>query len=159
MEYLIYNAARNVQTKAARLASPHRRGLCQFVCNNRYRLTRNRAVKVTEEVVRECLDELKREVKNGRIVVRSTDGRPLDLETFTLGPAPAPEGPPPDPPIDSAANDLNPEPFLPPAFAGDGPPPEDLEEIMVPDDSAEEEEVPIPSAPSGKSGKGGKHRR
>lgn len=160
MDYLIINAARSVHTKAARVASPHRKGLCQFVCNNRYRLVRNRAVKVPEEVVLECLAELKREVKNGRIVVKTTDGRPLDLETFALGAAPASEGPPPNPPLDSAANDQNPEPFLPPAYPGDEPPVENLEDLMVGSDSAEEEDFPtLPMAPQGKAPKGGKHGR
>lgn len=77
------------------------------------------------------LEDLKKKAKMGVLEVRTSDGRLVDLSTMTAAPAPA-VAPLPNPPLDSAANDI-PAGQATPQFPG-GKPVQSLPEFSAEED-------------------------
>jgi hypothetical protein len=65
---------------------------------------RGRATIVSEEVIKKHIVELKQGVADGRIIVTTLGGQPVDLATMTAAPVPT-TPPKPNVRLDSAAND------------------------------------------------------
>lgn len=106
MEYLVHNGSRSTATRMVRASQPRHGGHKQFVCGNDHRLVRGRPVALTEEKLQEHLEELRTKASKGLIYVTTRDGRPFDLAD--LKPLEARrESPLPNPPLDSAARDIN----------------------------------------------------
>ncbi len=167
MNYLVHNASRSIDTRAARLASPTHGGQKQFICGGSFRLIRGKPVTLTEEQFKQHLPELQEKATKGLLYVTTADLRKIDLTTLAAEPIP-PSPAAPHPPLDSVANDDPVAPEFVPQHRLD-PPPEGEFVMPVPPPEAAlndnpivaPEEEPVPPSQSHRSGagKGGKHRR
>lgn len=127
----VHNTARSVSTRVQRATAGVRRKN-QALGGGELRLIRNRPTELHKELFFRHLNELRQLAKEGRVEVRTRDGRLIDLLTMEVGPAPV-VPPLPNPPLDSIKNDRIPGAALP-QFPGG----------LVPDLS--EESTGIPSS-------------
>jgi hypothetical protein len=159
MEYMIHSTSRSRHTRAARAALPQNPRMKQYVGADQRRLIRGQPILVTEEVLKQNLEELRMKQANHMLEVRTRDGRLVDLETLVPAPImPAPPGA--HPPLDSVANDRNfkqPEgyKFVPPRggddatmpqLVRDGDKPALLKEVELLDAATAPAETPIAAA-------------
>ena len=101
--YQVHNACRSVHTRTTRMTNPVHGGLLQYI-GGTHRLVRGVPLNFTEEQLLQYMDELKALHAQGMIVVKTLDGRVVDLDT--LVPAPEKPTPPlPNPLLDSIQND------------------------------------------------------
>jgi hypothetical protein len=103
-KYFVHNAARSRHNRSLRAAAASHQGLKQYIGGGQHRLIRGRPVALTEEKLKEYLDELKEKFAAGLIHVTTTDGHHVDLETLEVVKG-IPSPPMPSFPTDSAAND------------------------------------------------------
>lgn len=118
MKYLIHNGTRSRTNRTLRATMPEHGGYKQYVLG--HRLVSGRPIPITEETLKDNLSELREKESFGLVYVTDLHFAPVDLTTLSVGPLPA-ESPLPNPPLDSAKNDI-------PAgmrvdVRGDAPPP------------------------------------
>jgi hypothetical protein len=101
----IVNTARAQHTRQLRNSSPGKALMKQHV-GGELRVLRARPLQVSKETLVKHLEELKKKQKMGHLEVRSMDGRLVNLEDLTAGPA-VPSVPAPQFALDSAKNDKN----------------------------------------------------
>lgn len=149
--FAVHSLARARGNRTARAAAPSHRGLIQFVGPNQQRLVRTRPLMMTEDQLIAALPDLKEKASRGFLEVRSQDGRKIDLETLAPISPVAPSVPLPNPPLDTAAADVNggeniPQMVggVPEMLAADAPviPPE-----FMPEPETEQEEVEVDFKP------------
>lgn len=162
MYYNVHNSTKDPALRTLRASRPTHDGHKQFITKAQIRLIRNRPVRLSEEQLLSNLAELKEKAAQGLLVVKTIDGRPVNLDTLTPGVKAVPADVRPNPPPDSVANDMQnvgiPMPRFqgglaaPPAKLPDmggefdiPPPPVQLQEIEeqeeVSEDDSEESEV------------------
>jgi hypothetical protein len=95
----------------------------QYVGKDQRRIVRGQPIRISEDVLKRDLEELRTKHANHIIEVRTLDGRLVDLTTLEPGPSPV-IPPRPNPRLDSLANDRNfPLPegykFVPPYMSDD----------------------------------------
>lgn len=105
MDFLVHNGSRAKANRTLRAKSPEHGGFKHYVFNNTQRLISARPLLITEEKLKQHLEELKEKQSKGLLYVTTPQLEVVDLETLSVVAAPAPEGPKPNPPLDSAAND------------------------------------------------------
>lgn len=105
MDFLVHNGSRTKTNRALRARSPEHGGFKHYVFNNTQRLISARPLLVTEEKLKQHLEELKEKQAKGLLYVTTPQYEVVDLDTLSIIAAPAPEGPKPNPPLDSAARD------------------------------------------------------
>lgn len=105
MHYQIHNGSRDVQTRTVRATRPTHGGLKQYIMNGTRRLIRGRPVTVTEEELKQHIDELRAKATQGILYITLLDGREVNLWTGDLGRSVPPANMRPEPPLDDAAND------------------------------------------------------
>lgn len=103
--YKIHSMVRKVQTRLQRAKAPSRHRFVQRFGGGSITVRRARPATVTEDKLMAHLEELKKAVKEGRIVVKTPTHEVVDLETMSTAPAPATDSPKPAPPSDTAAAD------------------------------------------------------
>lgn len=103
-DYLVHNTSRSIHTRTLRAAQPTHTGHKQFITSAQLRLVRARPLQITEEQLRDNLEELREKTGRGLLSVSTLDGRKIDLDTFIPEEAPLPPVKP-HPPLDSVAND------------------------------------------------------
>lgn len=103
--YAIHSTVRGRHNRTQRAMAPAHFRLQQRVGADQARLVRGRPLIITEDKLLRDLEELKRKQKQGILEIRTADGRRFDLESLQPVPMAAPT-PLPNPPLDSAANDV-----------------------------------------------------
>lgn len=107
VQYLLTNVTRGRNNRTARVAVPGRIPFVQRIAGGRIIVRRARPARITEAVLKANLPEIAKLVALQTIVVKTLDGKVVDLETLGVAKTVAPPSPPPNPPLDSAKNDKN----------------------------------------------------
>jgi len=104
--YVLKSVVRGRGNRAARMVAPGRQPFVQKLAGGSITVRRARPARITEAALKLHLAEIKKAVSNHQLVVTTTAGAVVNLETFGVAPlVPAP--PLPNPPLDSAKNDKN----------------------------------------------------
>ncbi len=155
-QYFIHSTVRARHTRLKRMKAPQHAALLQHIGGLRVR--RKRPVPVTMEKLGEIIHELRKAHADGRLELRTADGRIVDLYTGEpQGPAPVPR-PVPGAPLDSAAMDKPAGIPLPVYHEGAPLGAPGKRPAVIPDDDAEDEDdgdektsmpppAPVPAAP------------
>lgn len=148
---VIRSQVRRQATRTTRARSPSRHRFKQFLFGDpSYRLVRNSARQVPTTKVLAHVNELIEQEAAGLLSVHLIDGRRLNLALFRSGlveveAAPLP-APPPNPPLDSAANDsasgIPMTTFIDGSFPGD-PVAENTLQQMLKDKASEQGHLPV----------------
>mgnify|MGYP001614664340 CR=1 FL=1 len=104
--YVLKSVVRGRGNRAARMVAPGRQPFVQKLAGGSITVRRARPARITEAALIRHLAEIKKAVAAHQLVVTTTAGAVVDLDTFEVAPlVPAP--PLPNPPLDSAKNDKN----------------------------------------------------
>lgn len=103
--YRIHSLVRKVQTRLQRAKSPSRHRFVQRFGGGSITVRRARPATVTEDKLLANLDELKKAVRDGRVIVKTPTHEVVDLDTMSASPQPSKDSPKPKPPEDTASAD------------------------------------------------------
>lgn len=104
MSYVVHSTVRSVHTRTQRAAAPIHYRRSQFILDSQRRLMPGRPVTISQADLERNLVHLQELQALGIALVKTVDGRLMDLST--LQPVSALPAPPlPHPPLDSAKND------------------------------------------------------
>ncbi len=104
-QYRIHNIVRKVEGRLTRAKQARRTRMNMLLGGGLLRIPRNRHVTVAEPMVRRLLAELIKKESAGGLKVTTLDGRRVDLKTLKPLEQVKKAAPPPNPPLDSAADD------------------------------------------------------
>lgn len=102
--FFIHNTVRSRHNRTQRAQAPTHRGMKQHI-GGTHRVIRGRALALTEDLLRLHLEEIKTKQEQGLIVVKTGDGRLVDLRTLAPVAALPVSEPLPVPVLDSIQND------------------------------------------------------
>lgn len=105
--YVLESTTRSRHNRTKRASVPGRQSFVHRIAGGRILVRRARPARISEAVLLAHLDEIKLAVSRHHLVVKTLDGRPVDLATLTAGASAAAASPRPNPPLDSAKNDKN----------------------------------------------------
>jgi hypothetical protein len=104
--YLLKNVSRGRGNRIERKSQPGRRPFVQRFAGGNIVVRRARPARISEAALLANLGAIKKAVAAHQIVVTTSAGDIVDLETFQVTPQ-VPASPVPNPPLDSAKNDKN----------------------------------------------------
>jgi len=104
MSYMVHSTVRSVHTRTKRAAAPIHYRRSQFILDSQRRLMPGRPVLISQADLEKNLVHLRELQELGIALVKTVDGRLVDLDSLTPVPS-IPTPPLPSPTLDSAKND------------------------------------------------------
>jgi len=115
--YTLHNVSRHVSFRSSRASAASHMRKKHYVGDTQMRLVPARPLRVSEDVIKRNIVELRQKAAQHILEVRTLDGRLVDLETMEAAPA-APMPLLPHPKLDSVADDKQVGQYIPP-YVGD----------------------------------------
>lgn len=117
-DYYVHSGVRKRHTRLKRMQAAQHPALVQHIGGLIVR--RSRPVRISETKLAEILPQLHAAHADGRLELRTADGRLVDLKTLAPLSPPETSKPLPNPPLDSAANDKPAGAPMPAYYEGQG---------------------------------------
>jgi hypothetical protein len=117
VHYALHSVVRKKDFRFHRAGLPEHMARKHYLVNGTLRLVPERRLLISEDMLKQNLEEIRQKAAQHILEVRTVDGRLVNLDTFEALPG-APIPPLPRPRLDSVADDVQVGQYIPP-YAGD----------------------------------------